>query len=133
MEISNLILWSDSTLVAVNKPAGLLTIADGYNPTLPYLSQMLQSLFEKVWVIHRLDKDTSGVLLFALNAEAHQHLNRQFQLRETSKEYHALVLGNPDWEHKTISLPLIVNGDRDHRTVVNLSAGKPATTEATLL
>jgi RluA family pseudouridine synthase len=129
LDLQSLILWQDKALVAINKPSGLLSIADGYQPDLPHAAQWLTDYLGKVWVIHRLDKETSGVLLFALTAEAHQSLNIQFQKRETRKEYHALVVGNPEWDHQCITLPLKVNGDRGHRTIVDTAAGKPAETE----
>jgi len=133
MNTTDFILWSDESLVAVNKPAGLLTVADGYQKTLPHLAGLLQSTFGQVWTIHRLDKDTSGIILFALTAETHRALSQQFQKRETRKEYHTIVIGSPAFDTKTISLPLKVNGDRSHRTVVNHSSGKPAETDITVL
>ena len=133
MDIRSLILKSDDDIVAVNKPAGLCTIMDGYDASLPYLAGLLQELFGRVWVVHRLDKETSGVVLFARNAPTHRALNIQFQLREIKKEYRALVVGIPSWETNRISLPLKVNGDRSHRTVIDYQAGKPAETEVKVL
>jgi tRNA pseudouridine32 synthase / 23S rRNA pseudouridine746 synthase len=133
LDVRSAILWSDADLVVVNKPAGLLTIADGYNPDLPHLAGLLQAYLGRVWVIHRLDKDTSGVILFALNADAHRALNTAFQNRETQKEYHAICLGVPDWQEKDINLPLKVNGDRSHRTVVETKEGKAAATTVKVL
>ncbi len=121
-------LFQDDDLLAVNKPAGLLTIPDGYDSTLPNLSALLKAQFGKVWTVHRLDKDTSGVILFALNADAHRALNMQFEQRAVRKEYHALVMGAPDWQTKEITLPLRVNVDRKHRTHADPQRGKPAAT-----
>lgn len=123
------ILWEDEALVIVNKPAGLLTIQDGYNPSLPYLSALLEENFGRVWVVHRLDKDTSGAILFARNAAAHKALNTQFEQRQVKKIYHALVVGMPEWETTGIPLPLKIDGDRRHRTVIDHQNGKEAKTE----
>jgi RluA family pseudouridine synthase len=133
MNLREFVLWEDETLLAINKPAGLLTIRDGYNSSLPYLAQMLEAEFGRVWVVHRLDKDTSGVILFARDSETHSDLNRQFAERETRKIYHALVTGMPEWETTIVSLPLRVNGDRRHRTVIDHQRGKPAATDLHVL
>jgi 23S rRNA-/tRNA-specific pseudouridylate synthase len=68
------------------------------------------------------------VLILARTAEAHRSLNTQFERHQVSKVYHALVMGNPEWDEKTVDLPLRSNGDRQHRTVVDQRHGKPATT-----
>ncbi len=115
------ILYSDPNLLAVNKPSGLLTIPDGYHPELPCAVRLLQASQGRLWVVHRLDKDTSGVLLFARNALTHKILNEQFQNRQVHKIYRAIIAGSPEWEQEEIDLPLKVNGDRQHRTRVNLA------------
>lgn len=127
------LLWSDDELLIVNKPAGLLTIRDGYNPDLPYLSALLEEDYGRIWVVHRLDKETSGVMIFARNAAAHQALNSQFERHQIQKIYHAIVIGMPEWEEISISLPLKIDGDRKHRTVIDHQSGKPALTEAQVL
>lgn len=122
------LLWSDDDVLAVNKPAGLLTIRDGYNPNLPYLSALLEKDYGRVWVVHRLDRETSGVIIFARNALTHQALNAQFEQHLVKKVYHAIVVGMPEWEEISISLPLRINGDRSHRTVIDHQGGKAAET-----
>jgi RluA family pseudouridine synthase len=127
------ILYSDPNLLAVNKPSGLLTIPDGYHPELPCAVRLLQASQGRLWVVHRLDKDTSGVLLFARNAPTHKILNEQFQNRQVHKIYRAIIAGSPDWDQEEIDLPLKVNGDRQHRTRVGLADGKPAQTGIRLI
>ncbi len=127
------VLWGDDSLLVINKPSGLRTIPDGYNPSLPHLNGLLQAAYGRVWVVHRLDKETSGIILFARSAEAHRLLNQQFEERKIKKEYHAIVIGMPEWETLAIALPLTVDGDRKHRTVVNHQAGKPAATDTGVL
>ncbi len=127
------LLFSDVALLVVNKPAGLSTLPDGYNPTLPHIKSVLERQFGHLWIVHRLDKDTSGVLLLARSAEAHRTLNTQFEQHRVSKCYHALVVGNPEWQEQTVSLPLRPNGDRQHRTVIDTQAGKPAITHLKVL
>lgn len=127
------ILWSDDNLLIVNKPAGLLTIRDGYHPGLPYLSALLEKEYGRIWVVHRLDKETSGVMLFARNAAAHKNLNAQFEQHQVKKIYHGIVVGMPEWETIAITLPLKIDGDRRHRTVIDHQTGKEAQTDIRVL
>lgn len=131
MEIA--VLYQDDALLVVNKPAGLSTLPDGYNPTLPHIKSALEKQVGPLWIVHRLDKATSGVLVLARSAEAHRSLNTQFEKHQVTKLYHALVVGNPAWQEKTVSLPLRPNGDRQHRTVIDQQAGKPAITHLKVL
>jgi len=127
------ILWKDPDLLVVNKPPGLLSIQDGYHSDLPHLYGLLRAAHGPLWIVHRLDKDTSGIILFARSAEAHRSLNQQFEHRQTHKEYHALSCGSPDWDEQEINLPLRTNGDRKHRTVVDRQNGKPAQTDVFIM
>jgi tRNA pseudouridine32 synthase/23S rRNA pseudouridine746 synthase len=127
------ILYQDDAILVVNKPAGLSTLPDGYDPSLPNIRSVLEQQVGPLWVVHRLDKDTSGVLLLARSPSAHRSLNSQFEQRLVSKVYHALIFGNPDWQVKTVSLSLRSNGDRLHRTVVDQVRGKPAVTHFKVL
>jgi RluA family pseudouridine synthase len=127
------VIYQDQALLVVNKPAGLATLPDGYNPSLPHIKSVLEQQFGPLWIVHRLDKETSGVLLLARSAQAHRSLNMQFEKHLVSKVYHALVVGNPKWQEKTVRLPLRPNGDRQHRTVIDPQAGKPAITHLKVL
>lgn len=127
------ILYMDDQMVVVHKPSGLRTIPDGYHPDLPCLSALLTDRIGKVWVVHRLDKETSGLVIFALTSQAHRILNEEFATRQVIKTYHALITGLPAWVETTIDLPLRVDGDRQHRTVVDRAKGKPATTHITVI
>jgi RluA family pseudouridine synthase len=127
------ILYQDDALLVVNKPAGLSTLPDGYNPSLPHIKSVLEQQAGPLWIVHRLDKETSGVLLLARSAVAHRSLNTQFEKHLVSKVYHALVVGTPEWQEKTVRLPLRPNGDRQHRTVIDPQAGKPAVTHLKVL
>jgi len=126
-------LWSDDQILVVNKPAGLPTLVDGYHPEAPNLAAILRRSYDPLWVVHRLDKETSGVIVFARSAAAHRALNLQFEHRETEKIYHALVHGLPDWETRQVLLPLRPDGDRRHRTVIDPEGGKSAQTDLCVL
>lgn len=122
------VIYKDENLLAINKPAGLLSIPDGYNKGLPNLKNILENEFPRVWTVHRLDKDTSGIILFALTPDAHKNLSCQFQNRQIEKIYIALVMGVVDDDDLVIDVPLKINADRKHRTVPDYNQGKPALT-----
>jgi RluA family pseudouridine synthase len=118
------ILYSDQDLLIVNKPSGLHSIPDGYQADLPHLQSVLEPRLGKLWMVHRLDKETSGVIVLARNEEAHRKLNAHFKERQIEKIYHALVTPVPDWQELDIHLPLAADADRKHRTRVSEASGK---------
>ncbi len=87
-------LYEDEDIVIVNKPAGLLVVPDRFNHELPCLNKILEAKAgQKIWVVHRLDRDTSGVICFAKNEQAHRYLSILFQEHEIGKYYAGLVTG----------------------------------------
>jgi tRNA pseudouridine32 synthase/23S rRNA pseudouridine746 synthase len=126
-------IYEDAYLLAINKPAGMLSIRDGYNPDLPYARQILEQQFGRLWIAHRLDRDTSGVLLLARSASCHRALNILFETHMVHKIYHAIVVGVPSWSEHLVDIPLKVDGDRHHRTIVDRIKGKPAQTSLRVL
>lgn len=120
------ILYQDELIFAINKPSGLLTIRDGYNPDLPTVKSILESEFGRCWIVHRLDKETSGILLVARNEAAHRKLSMAFENHQIQKIYHAIINGIPSVKEILINLPLKIDGDRKHRTIVDQVNGKPA-------
>lgn len=89
------IVYEDDNLVAVNKPSGMLTLPDRHDGELASLRSILQKMFGEIFVVHRLDKDTSGLIVFAKNAETHKYLSQLFENREVNKYYLGLALGTP--------------------------------------
>ncbi len=126
------VLYADEHILVVSKPAGLHTTPDGWDPTLPHLRLLLAPRWGALWLVHRLDKDTSGVLLLARHPEAHRALNRQFEARTVRKTYHAIVFGEPAWQRRTVTLRLRANRGRRKRTVVD-AKGKEARTDLRVL
>ena len=127
------IRYSDDALLAVNKPAGLPALPDGYHPEAPHMKLLLEPHYGRLWIVHRLDRQTSGLMLLARSPQAHRALNDQFQSHQVNKIYHALIVGLPPWDETVIDLPLRPDGDRRHRTVIDQSRGKPASTHLRML
>jgi tRNA pseudouridine32 synthase / 23S rRNA pseudouridine746 synthase len=122
------VLYVDFSLLAVNKPPGLATIPGGWEKDSSSLLELLEADYGRIWVVHRLDKVTSGLVVFARSAEAHRALNMQFERHELHKVYHAIVVGAPAWDEHTARHPLRINVGHTHRTVVDHSKGKPSET-----
>ncbi|MBL8061668.1 MAG: RluA family pseudouridine synthase [Anaerolineales bacterium] len=127
------IIFQDASILVVNKPADLSVLPEGWDKDAPYLVRMLEEKYGKVWVIHRIDKITSGVIVFALTAEAHRSLNIQFEKHEVEKAYHAIVNGLPRWEEKVTKFPLRVNVGHKHRTMVDDRNGMRSETRFKIL
>lgn len=123
------IIHKDEHILVIDKPAGLSVLPDGWEKDAPYLLKALEEDYGKLWVVHRLDKTTSGVIVFARDADTHRALNLQFENHETEKIYHALLEGNPKWSEKTAKHPLRVNVGHKHRTAVDDKYGKPSETQ----
>lgn len=123
------ILHEDDDLIVVNKPAGLLVIPDRFDIELPCLKHMLEQRYgQKIFVVHRLDKETSGVICFARNEATHKYLSGLFQEQGTEKHYIGLVNGHVIQQQGRIETPII-----PHPTIAGKMAtsrkGKPAITE----
>lgn len=132
-EVNIPVLFEDESLLVIDKPAGVLSLPDGYDRDLPHLATLLAARYGRLWLVHRLDRDTSGVLVLARSAEAHHDLNDQFRERQVKKVYHALIAPLTGWDTISAEFPLRKNGDRQHRTVVDPQLGKPAKTDFEVL
>ncbi|MEM7104971.1 MAG: RluA family pseudouridine synthase [Bacteroidota bacterium] len=88
------VLFEDEGIVVINKPANFLTIPDRYKPDLPNLYHFLQDKYGEIFIVHRLDRETSGIIIFAKTAEVHRTLSLVFERRQIEKEYLAIVEGN---------------------------------------
>jgi RluA family pseudouridine synthase len=127
------IIHLDEQIIVINKSAGLPVQPDGWEPDASYLLKMLNEKYKRVWVVHRLDKVTSGVMVFARTAEAHRELNRQFERHEVEKVYQAIVEGVPPWDERAARHMLQTNVGRKHRTVVVRKRGKKSETDFKVL
>lgn len=123
------VVYSDESIVVLNKRSGILIAADRYNPEAPRLDLLAQEEFGRLFAVHRIDKDTSGLIIYARTEESQRSLSIQFEKRQVQKTYHALVYGHPLWENLHVDLPLQPDGDARHRTVANKRFGKPSVTD----
>lgn len=121
-------MFEDNNLVVLNKPSDFLSIEDGYQKQLPNLRGVLKFLYGEIWAVHRLDKRTSGCIIFAKNTATHRQLNILIDQRRILKNYRAIVHGFPIHNEQVIEMPLKINGDRKHRTVIDFLNGKYART-----
>lgn len=102
------IVFENDNLIALNKPSGLLSIPDREGKEVS-LKNLLQDKYGEIFTVHRLDRDTSGLIVFAKNEETHKHLSRQFEERKTEKIYVGLVLGSPINKKGSISKSIAEN------------------------
>ncbi len=100
------IIFEDDHIVVVNKPADLLTIPDRFDATKPSLYGALNQIYGKVFIVHRLDRETSGIIIFAKTEDAHRHLSIQFEKHETAKIYLALLDGVLHQDEGEINKPI---------------------------
>ncbi|MEM9575434.1 MAG: RluA family pseudouridine synthase [Pseudomonadota bacterium] len=123
------VLHEDADVLLVDKPAGLLSVP-GKGPELAdCLMARVQTAFPDALLVHRLDRDTSGVMIFALTPHAQRHLGLQFEKRMTRKTYVARVWGVLSGKTGTVDLPLIVDWPNRPRQMVCHDTGKPAQTD----
>lgn len=121
-------MFEDERIIVIDKPAQLLVLPDRYNHSLPNLYDMLKEEFGGIFVVHRLDKETSGVIVFAKDADAHASLNSQFEHRAIHKKYMAIVVGRPSEANGVIDTPISESQSRPGVMKVNRKHGKASTT-----
>ena len=123
------ILHDDHEVILVNKPSGLLSVPGKGEHLADCLIARVQAVFPQALLVHRLDRDTSGVMIFALTPHAQRHLGLQFEKRMTKKTYVARVWGEMSEKTGTVDLPLIVNWPNRPLQMVDHENGKAAQTD----
>ena len=126
-------IYQDDDILVVNKPSGLLSVSGKAAEHWDCLEYRVKLVLPTARVVHRLDMATSGVMVFALNAESQRQLNRQFQLRQTQKSYIARVTGRIAADQGTICLPLICDWPSRPKQMVCYQRGKPSVTHYQVL
>ena len=135
-DIALAILYEDDRLVVIDKPAGLTVHPGGGTPS-GTLANALAHHFgslsdvqgpERPGIVHRLDKDTSGVILVARDDAAHHHLADQFRERTVQKEYLCVVRGVPELDSDLVDAPIGPHKRIPTRMAIRLDVGRPSTT-----
>jgi tRNA pseudouridine32 synthase/23S rRNA pseudouridine746 synthase len=127
------VVHADADLVVVDKPAGMPSVPARTPLDPPCVAAQLHAAFGPLEAVHRLDRDTSGLLVLARSHEARVALGRAFEDRVVGKRYEAVVHGGPDREVGIVHLPLAADPRRPPRSRVDPILGRPATTRWRLL
>ena len=127
------LIYCDDSLLAANKPAGLLAVPGRGADKQDCLSARIQQEFPDALVVHRLDMATSGLIVFARGAEMQRRLSQMFREREVEKRYVAVVQGRVAPTAGEIDLPLLVDWPNRPRQKVDHESGKPSLTRYSLL
>ncbi|TNF21005.1 MAG: RNA pseudouridine synthase [Rhodobacteraceae bacterium] len=123
------VVHADHEILVVNKPAGLLSVP-GKGPDLAdCLIARLQEAFPTALLVHRLDRDTSGVMVFGLTPHAQRHLGLQFEKRQVKKTYVARLAGRLEPRTGTVDLPLVVDWPNRPLQKVCHQTGRAAQTD----
>jgi tRNA pseudouridine32 synthase/23S rRNA pseudouridine746 synthase len=123
------VIHADHELLLVDKPSGLLSVPGKGAHLADCLLARVQAAFPEALLVHRLDRDTSGVMVFALTPHAQRHLGLQFEKRQVKKSYVARVWGRLEPKTGTVDLPLIVDWPNRPLQMVDHENGKPAQTD----
>jgi 23S rRNA pseudouridine1911/1915/1917 synthase len=131
MKLSDWIIFDNDDLIVLQKPSGLLSIPDRQGKDIS-LKKILQEHYTSIFTVHRLDRDTSGLIVFAKNEDSHQHLSQQFENREVRKIYNGLAMGSPENKSGSIDAPIAEHPVKKGLMVINRK-GKVALTDYTVL
>ncbi len=123
------VLHANHELLVVDKPSGLLSVPGKGAHLADCLLSRVQAAYPEALLVHRLDRDTSGVMVFALTPQAQRHLGLQFEKRQVKKTYVARVWGRMAQKTGTVDLPLIVDWPNRPLQMVDHDTGKPAQTD----
>ena len=131
MNVKELIIAETENWVALNKPSGLLSIPDREGKEVS-LKILLKEKYGDIYTVHRIDKDTSGLIIFAKNEVTHKHLSKQFEERHTKKIYQGLVLGSPALSSGSIEASIMEHPAQNGTMIVHRK-GKEALTDYEVL
>jgi len=125
------IIFENEQFIAINKPAGMLSIPDRVQSE-PSLKDFLKERYGNIYTVHRLDKGTSGVIVFAKDEHTHKQLSALFQGRDVAKNYLGLVQGSVSPPSGSIDVPIMEHPANNGKMVTN-AKGKPSLTDYEVL
>lgn len=124
-------IFENEHFIAINKPAGLLSIPDRFGKD-PSLKTLLQEQLGKIYTVHRLDKDTSGLIIFAKDEVTHKDLSQKFEGRDVEKYYLGMVSGTMMNREGRIDVPIMEAPGKSTLMITN-KKGKPSVTDYKVL
>jgi tRNA pseudouridine32 synthase/23S rRNA pseudouridine746 synthase len=122
------IVHLDSQLIVINKSCGILSVPGIGPEKADCIAVRVAAEFAGARIVHRLDRDTSGLMVMARDAETHRRVSMQFEARTVRKRYTALVGGHPIHENGKIDLPIAKDFDRSPRQKIDPIHGRPSVT-----
>ncbi len=125
LKFEDLIIFENEDFIVINKPPHISTLDDRASEGKDNINGLAKQYHESAQVCHRLDKETSGILAIAKNPEAYRHMAIQFEKREVTKVYHAVIGGIQEYKNVTVDKPILPN--RTGGVKID-SSGKPAQT-----
>ncbi|HEY1046059.1 MAG TPA: RluA family pseudouridine synthase [Bacteroidia bacterium] len=127
LRLKDIIIYEDQDVFAINKPAHISSLHERFDSEIPSIVQLVKSENEAYSLCHRLDRETSGVMLVAKNQEAYKSIALQFEKRTVVKTYHAVVAAAVNLQSLIVDLPLYTDSKR--RVQISRKDGKPSVTE----
>jgi RluA family pseudouridine synthase len=124
------IIFENERFIAVNKAPGISVGGDRWDESKERLDRLLERDLKlpKIYTVHRIDRETSGLVVFARDRETHRRLSLAFEQRHVEKRYVAIVHGRPAWKETTCDLALVPNGNKKHMTIIDKYRGKESFT-----
>ncbi|HQW46005.1 MAG: RluA family pseudouridine synthase [Bacteroidetes bacterium] len=122
------IIYEDDDYIIINKPSGVLSIPDRHNAELPSVTKVLRDKYASIFIVHRIDKETSGCICFAKNEEAHKYASMLFEKRLIEKKYLGIVHGSFDQASGIIEDAIMEHPVIKGKMIINQKQGKPSTT-----
>ena len=125
------VVYEDDNIIAVNKASGVSVGGDRWDDSKERLDKLVSGIVRpasKIFTVHRIDRETSGLVVFAKKEAAHRRLSIAFEERNVTKRYIAIVHGRPQWQETVCDLPLIPNGNKQHLTIIDKYRGKKSLT-----
>ncbi|MCL2243109.1 MAG: RNA pseudouridine synthase [Treponema sp.] len=129
------IIFDSEKLIAVNKASGISVGGDRWDDSNERLDRLLERdiNLSKIYTVHRIDRDTSGIVVFAKTKEDHRSLSIAFEQRQIVKRYIAVVHGRPPWKETVCDLALVPDGNKKHHTIIDKFRGKESVTRFNFL
>ncbi|MDR0456370.1 MAG: RNA pseudouridine synthase [Treponema sp.] len=131
------VIFQDEHIIAVNKASGISVGGDRWDESKERLDRLVAQAADKpiakLFTVHRIDRETSGLVVFAKDEVTHRQLSLAFEGRDIKKRYIAIVHGRPSWQETACDLSLIPNGNKQHQTIIDQYRGKKSLTRFKLL